>query len=900
MEVGPHAALMADGSLSRPGEQDGRSSRLLLDVPARRGYQVMWWAPSIGTDQAPRTEITEFDLNSLTALRRVELAGIAPADADTNDSGTAARTTFPAALAPASSGDPRLFFIADMVSSRPGIGGHDLVVVDLRSLQISADIPLHAVTQQCVSPNLATEQCPTFGLAYDPASRLLYAATADGEANLGGLGAGQQSWQLSIRAVNLTSQTYTSASLPSSCDAPLTGGVGLDPVPIYRSPDGATLWTACGTGSLTSANSGVVAAAVAIALVPTTGLPDPNGTPRVIAVSGQSFDGFADPSGNRMSFLNTVNGDHNLVVLDGAHSAVVGSAGLDPDIVYTSNGATHNSYSSVNDGIDPATGRVYHASERGMYVIDSRRTDRQGFPQGTTEPLDGVGKYAYAPIAVDYLTRHVFVLEAYDQILGPQLGGPAEPHPTLDTSYTIYQDNVPVSGDVPLSGIDSNTGNLPLVAGSTVAIYSGHAQGFGSRLFTVNPSYIGGSAGQGTGPAGGTRDVLEGAASTVAGTGGADLTNGSASASGLTLDADDQSRQSYTSSTQQPFPYAQQSCDDSSGTASTGGKADPGGSTQESCDLTKGIASVVSAYRASDTAQPGLPATSPAESDVTSTVTYLPGQSTAVGAVPAVVSTSTATVHGIQLAADVSVSYLQITATSVAGGRAGTASTKVTLTIRGVKAGAFDCPVNCDPGQALQQINSALQVDFPNQATVTFPSLDAAAAAGTPKGYFAAVYKDTYQYLNDATIDYDSRSELVGMEEIRNNDSVFIGSTARQITDYGGVEVESRFGITALDLSNPTVGTGAITAGTSIAGSAGTAGQFAPGSNGGTGTSSAQGSGAAAGSRSSATGPLAGVINGLAWLLDWTQLPLMSLMWIVLLLPAYLATRRQRLGVLAL
>ncbi|MBV8196462.1 MAG: hypothetical protein JOY80_13155 [Candidatus Dormibacteraeota bacterium] len=300
-------------------------------------------------------------------------------------------------------------------------------------------------------------------------------------------------------------------------------------------------------------------------------------------------------------------------------------------------------------------------------------------------------------------------------------------------------------------------------------------------------------------------------------------------------------------------------------------------------------------YQASSETGGTVPTTSPNESDASATVNYKSSQSTTIGSVPAIVSTATATVQGIDLAANVSIGYLQINATSVAGGRAGTASTTITRTISGVQAGAFSCPSSCDPTATLQAINSTLQADSPNQVSVVFPDADPTAAAGTPLGAYAAAYKDTYEYLNDSIVDEDSRPELVGMEVIRDNDAVFGGATSRQITDYGGVEVESRMGITPLVLSTPTTGVAAIANGSLLGGTSGIPGT--PGTPGQALAASTSGGGNNGGAGGAL---LQSVLHGLEALLNWRQLPLMALMWTVLLTPLYLASRRRRLERLAL
>ena len=892
MAASPHLSTSAvdQSGSAQNGEVDYGMSQLLLDPGARRGYQVVGWDRLSGGWE---TEITVFDLDRLTVVDRVELDGIQPGGLG-GDYLQAGSESFPAALAPAP--HPRLFFVAGQTSSRPGIGPEDLVTVDLTTLSVTGDVSLQP-TLPAACENLTPTPCPTLGLDYDARSGLVYTYTAQSEVNL----VIPTVFTFAIDAVDpVTQRVVGSAALPSTCNSTLSGPSGdnhEDQYMLFRSTDGGTIWTICVNSSATSQTVAPVALAS-----DAHGMPANSPPPLVADGVGGVQDAYADSGSDRVFLRESAAGDRLVVVFDGRHGQYVGSAGLGSERS-GSGGAAYTPFDSGN-GVDPTTGRFYNVSEGGIYLVDGRRTDRQGFPQATVFPFRGLGSSGDRPVLVDPVTRHVFVLGySADVSAGVPISGTGY---HVDAQYTVYQDNVPPSADVPLSGLDSNTGNVPLVPGSTVAIYAAHAQGFGSRSYTYNPtSVLTGTGNSQPNPAGGVSDVIQAGATSVAGEGsGADLTNNGASAAGITADADAQTRQQF-SKTNQSFPYAQVPCDDTSGTeVKKATSADPGGSTQVDCNLAQGTALVNSAYRSSEAAAGTAPPTSPSESDVSVTVSYAVCPAAPVcngiGSGPSAVSTATATVHGIDLAATVSISYLQVTATAVAGGRSGTAVTKYATTIRGVHAGAYDCSTSCDPSAALQQINLALAQQLPGQVQVVFPAADATAAQGTPKGYYAAVEKDTYALLNDTTVSGDSRPELVGMEEIRDNAALYNGSQAKQIIDFGGVEVESRFGVTPLDLGTPTVGTGAITAGPSIPDTAGTAGHYVPGNAVAGVAATSQPSRRSAGSRSNSPNAIATVVNGLAWLLDWTQLPLMSLMWIVLLLPAYLATRRQRLEVLAL
>ena len=871
LPMSPDVSTTVGGDETRGFNSYSANDMLLLDPPHRRGYELVAWVNGVNGGSVPETEITVYNLDTLAVLGRGLVDGVEPVGASSGTGvpgGVLPTQGFVAALT-TDEAQPHLIFAVYGASAitRPGVQPYDILEVDLTTFQVTADVSLGSPS--CLQNDVPT-RCPVYGLSYDPRSHLTYALAATSW--VGFLGA--QTVQFAVDAVDLHSGTVTSAALPTSCNQQVSnnGQTHAYQDPIFRSTDGSSLWTLCGLSGNGLAYP--VFAAVQVPLAP-SGLPQ--SAPARLYPSGYLtvIDAFADPADDRMTFNLATAGDQSLLVFDGRHASYVGTAGLaaaTADGPYLANQITET-------GMDPTSGRAYVFSLHGAYLVDTRRTDVRGFPQASVFPTQRPGGYGVGGgVAFDPVTRHVFTRLATE----PSGGGTS----TADLYYTVFQDNVPVSQDVPLAGLDANTANIPSRPGSTTSIYAGHAQGFGTRSYQLHFSQVPTSTTANPVP---NSDVIEAAATSVGGTGGADLTATGASAVGSTLDADERTRKQYAQTAQQ-FPYTAHSCGDSSGAPTAGGSnGEPGGSTQESCDLLKGTAQVTSSYRASD-ASSTLPATSPSESDITTTVAYDATHST-------VVSTATATVRGIQLGPGVGVSYLQVTATSVAGGRSGTANAKVTVVMRGVTAPGYDCPANCDPATALQQINSALAQELPGQVQVVFPLADATAAKGTPHGYYSALIKDTYQLLNDQTLYSNGRPELAGLEEIRNGSGTEGGLTDIQITDYAGVEVESRFGITPLDLGFPIVGSGVITAGTSTPGTPGSAGQFVPGTPAGQGSAN---TGATGGARSGNGGPLAAIVNGLAFLLDWTQLPLMSLMWIVLLLPAYLATRRQRLEALAL
>jgi hypothetical protein len=870
MATSPHLNSLTGGSEAHGTDNYFSSNMLLLDPPHRRGYELVAWQ----RDGVPVTEVTVYDLDSLRPLRSGVIDGVAPAGAQ----GVGSNLPSQGFVATLTSGDaqPRLVFPTFAATARAGVQAYDLVTVDLTSFQVIGDVTLSA-TARCLT-NVFPAPCPVYGVSYDPRSHLVYAVASRSFA--GALGVTNVSF-VTYAVDPVTSAVVGSANLPSACNQEVTGGGQQHAfqVPIFRSTDGGSLWTVCG-----ASGNGVAAGQFAAVQVPLSAAGLPSTAPVHVYPSGAlaSSDAYGDPAADRILFEVTVAADRELLVFDGRHASYVGAVGLAP---LKANGP-YPSTSYVEAGVDPTTGRFYEFSLLGAYLADGRRTDPQGFPQASQASLKRDGGFGIGGgVAVDPNTHHVFTR----LVVEPAGGGT----PTADAYYTVYQDRLPVSEDVPLSSLDVNTSNIPQVAGSTVAIFAGHAQGFGTRNYQLRFSQIPGSSSANPVP---NNDVLEAAATSVGGPGGTELTGNSAAASGAVSDADDQSRKTFTSNTKQSFPYSQHSCQDSTGSPSTSGSTgEPGGSTQQACDLAKGQATVTSAYRASDAAA-ALPGTSPQESDVTATSALRTDQPTSIGAVPAIVSTATSTVQGIQLAPGVGIAYLQVTATAYAGGRAGTAGTTLTVVLRGVKAGGFSCDANCDPTQALAMISAALEQQTPGQVVVLMPGADPTAAAGTPHGYYASVLKDTYRLLNDQTLYADGRPEVVGLQVIRNGGSTAGGLTDIQITEYAGVEVESRYGVSLLQLGAPLTGTGAITAGINVPGSAGVAGQFIP-------ANAAAATGAGDGTRSgngAAGGPLAAIVNGLAWLLDWTQLPLMSLMWTVLLLPAYLATRRHRLEALTL
>lgn len=853
-------------------------STFLLDVPARRGYQLVGFREN-GTTYS--TEVTVYDLDRLTAIKSAVLHGLMPAQLTATADQSMPFSNYVAALAPQQS---RLYFVLGNSVAATGFNPYDIAAMDLSSLNVT-DVPM-SDPSACLSDGIPYS-CPVYGLSFDPRSGMLYELSASASL-LTGLGPGQYTLQVSAIDPKATSPVKGTAQLPSACDGAPSYVYGQhlnpDPAPIFRSTDGASLFTACSTQHNTDGGSNGVVAAVKVPL-------DGNALPQATGVSLYPSTHFvsqvyADPAADRLDFVLNILGDKNILIFDGRMGDFVGEDGLDK-VRLNANQAPVNS-PAFGVAIDESSGRIYYGSYYGFFLIDGRRTDRQGFPQAQVFPTGRADGFADRALAVDWKTHRVFVPFAVNQLLGGDGSGQS-----LDHYYTIFQDTTPVSQDVPLDSLDAGTEDIPATPGGTVVQYAGHAQGFGSRTYNVQPSDLGGAVqGQSTGPLAGTREVLDGRLR------GADLTGNGAEGVGATLDADSTTRADYENNTQQAWPYNDVKCNDT-GTRDAESSNDPGGSTSLTCDLKNGSVVGSSDYAGNQAVnQASGVGTGAAHSHIDVNVSLVPNQSTSAGKVQAVVSTATATVEGIQLAPGVSIGSLTITATAYAGGRHGTAGTTVTRTFQNVKAGTFSCPTNCDPTAVLIALNTALAQQMPGQVQIVMPNADPVAGAGTPHGYYAAVLKDTGRFLNDWVINFDTRPEVVGLEEIRVNDDLFTGSPARQITEYGGIDVEARYGITSID-------DGALGGGDN---SADSPGSIATGTSGTTDVAPPQGSVVVPRSPSKAvpsqatgfTGLVDSVLRGFSVLLDPRQLPLMLLMWVILIVPGYLATRRRRLTSLGL
>ena len=854
-------------------------STLLLDVPGRRGYQLVGFEENATTYS---TEFTVYDLDRLTVVQRTILHGLIPAQLTATADHSMPFSRYVAALAPDKS---RLYFVLGSNVTASGFRPYDIAALDLKTYHVS-DVPMNDPTT-CLSGGVPYS-CPVYGLSYDTRSGMLYELSASASL-LSGLGPGQ--FTIAVSAIDPASSTPVkgTAQLPSACDGAPSYVPGKflnpDPAPIFRSTDGSSLFTACSTQHNTDGGSNGVVAAVKVPL-------DSNGLPQATNVTlypstHYVAQVYADPAADRLDFVLNILGDKDMLIFDGRSGDFVGEDGLDKVRLNSSDSPVNTPAFGV--AVDESTGRIYYGSYYGFFLIDGRRTDRQGFPQAQVFPTGRTDGYADRALAVDWKTHRVFVPFGVNQYLGGD--GTAT---TLDHYYTIFQDTTPVSQDVSLDSLDAGTEDIAPTPGSTVVQYAGHAQGFGSRTYNVQPSDLGGAAqGQSTGPLAGTREVLDGRLR------GADLTGNGAEGVGTTVDADSTTRADYENNSQQPWPYNDTKCNDT-GKRDAETSNDPGGSTSLTCDLKNASVIGSSDYAGNQAVnQASGVGTGAAHSHIDVDVSLVPDQSTAAGKVQAIVSTATATVEGIQLAPGVSIGSLTITAKAYAGGRRGTAGATVTRTFQNVKAGTFSCPTNCDPTAVLTALNTALAQQMPGQVQIVMPSADPVAAAGTTHGYYAAVLKDTGNFLNDWVINFDTRPEVVGLEEIRVNDDLFTGSPARQITEYGGIDVEARYGITSIDDGAFGGGDSAVT---------GNSGDIVTGTTGTAGLTSPQGSVAVPRSPSKRipsqttgfTGLVDSVLRGFSVLLDPRQLPLMLLMWVILIVPGYLATRRRRLTSLGL
>lgn len=156
------------------------------------------------------------------------------------------------------------------------------------------------------------------------------------------------------------------------------------------------------------------------------------------------------------------------------------------------------------------------------------------------------------------------------------------------------------------------------------------------------------------------------------------------------------------------------------------------------------------------------------------------------------VSTATARVEGIKIG-DVSIAYIENSATSYAKGRAGTAFTEFSGPRIGPVSGPNipPCP-QCDVNTVLKNLNTLIA----GRAEFRTVPPETRLKAGTPGGYEAGIIKSEKQKASDNSLSGDKSVEIPAIELVVYNDNSVIGR-ARQVYQFAGVRVDSHYGVQA-------------------------------------------------------------------------------------------------------
>lgn len=168
------------------------------------------------------------------------------------------------------------------------------------------------------------------------------------------------------------------------------------------------------------------------------------------------------------------------------------------------------------------------------------------------------------------------------------------------------------------------------------------------------------------------------------------------------------------------------------------------------------------------------------------------------------VSTATARLEGVRIG-EVSIGYIENSATSYAKGRTGTARTEFEKPRIGYVSGPNipSCTDACDIDRVLKQLNVVLS----GRAEFRRIEPESRLAKGTPGGYEAGIIKSEKQQASDNSLTGDKSVEIPALELVVYNDNAHIGR-ARQVYQFAGVRADSHYGIQLAGAGSPGGGAG--------------------------------------------------------------------------------------------
>lgn len=154
-------------------------------------------------------------------------------------------------------------------------------------------------------------------------------------------------------------------------------------------------------------------------------------------------------------------------------------------------------------------------------------------------------------------------------------------------------------------------------------------------------------------------------------------------------------------------------------------------------------------------------------------------------------SVATSRLEGVRIG-EISIGYIENSATAFAKGRNGTAGTIFNAPKIGYVEGNGipTCTDRCNVDQVLDALNNALS----GRAEFRRIEPEARLAKGSPGGYEAGIIKSEKQQASDNSLSGDKSVELPAFELVVYNDNTQIGR-ARQVYQFAGVRADSHYGI---------------------------------------------------------------------------------------------------------
>ncbi|MDQ3757634.1 MAG: hypothetical protein M3394_07285, partial [Actinomycetota bacterium] len=663
----------------------------------------------------------------------------------------------------------------------PDTGGLYLAVSNGAALELLyldvRDGAIQVVIRKDLSATLAGQAVAGFG--HVPGSPLLWLVSTP-LASAASRGVSATITELETSESTRSIEVSWSRPLPPECPGPAGWGTSnlvpaaLGYVPDLDKPGSGALFLGCANPDAFVVTAPVLrgAAKLVVEGEPRAGRTAP-GAFRLFPRDGTFARGLTvfDPASRRLVMTATSSATGgSAYVFDANVEAYIGNISLGPNEL-------------AQAGVNIVSGRYYGLSpgQAGLVVGDIRETP---IGQGWNFPAFGTmvaRPAAPGPMATDPVRSRVFVHYA----------GDAQER----ANFLIVEDRLPPSPPPPPPDLDANTTDVPEVPGRTEAKSGGGAQGYGFRV-----RQIGGSraieAGLGTNfgnvvPVGsGTRE-LRGAYLNHLG-----LLADEASASVIAADIDrENTRNDLGKHADRPaevpedfrlpggvdpfappgdWPIKPATCIDLDGDAD---RDEETGSTV-TCDRAQRVATA-----AADAGGLRMPVVHIGSSSITASATG----NTERGSVASV----TASAQDVVVLGRLRIREVRATATAIAHGRRGTASTSWVRVLRGV---ALDGTELCTDACNLSQVTEAVNAAFAGRVAVTFPVPDQMATKG---GYAAIVRRSTAEQLEERFLNgqEDHRVEVPAVVVTVYEDGQ---APSRTRVDLAAVEAEALYGITVI------------------------------------------------------------------------------------------------------